>query len=45
MTTQDMQVDSFLDPGPTDNTVLVLQNQHRSEAIWAGEVGVAIVVY
>nr|XP_048334933.1 serine/threonine-protein phosphatase 7 long form homolog isoform X2 [Ziziphus jujuba var. spinosa] len=37
MTTQDMQVDSFLDPGPTDNTVLVLQNQHRSEAIWAGE--------
>lgn len=30
-------VDKFLDPGPTDNSVLVLQNQHRSEAIWAGE--------
>lgn len=35
--THDAQVDSFLDPGPVDNTVLVLQNQHRSAAIWAGE--------
>nr|POF27679.1 serine/threonine-protein phosphatase 7 long form like [Quercus suber] len=35
--TRDAQVDSFLDPGPVDNTVLVLQNQHRSAAIWEGE--------
>ncbi|KAL0013037.1 hypothetical protein SO802_000106 [Lithocarpus litseifolius] len=35
--THDAQVDSFLDPGPVDNTVLVLQNQHRSAAIWEGE--------
>lgn len=35
--TDDAQVDSFLDPGPVDNSILVLQNQHRSEAIWMGE--------
>lgn len=35
--THDAQIDSFLDPGPVDNTVLVLQNQHRSGTIWAGE--------
>ncbi|XP_031266373.1 serine/threonine-protein phosphatase 7 long form homolog isoform X2 [Pistacia vera] len=29
--------DTFLDPGPSDKSVLVLQDQHRSEAIWAGE--------
>lgn len=38
MATDDAQVDSFLDPGPVDNSILVLQNQHRSEAIWMGEV-------
>ncbi|XP_031741301.1 serine/threonine-protein phosphatase 7 long form homolog isoform X2 [Cucumis sativus] len=37
MATDDAQVDSFLDPGPVDNSILVLQNQHRSEAIWMGE--------
>ncbi|KAJ7967944.1 serine/threonine-protein phosphatase 7 long form-like [Quillaja saponaria] len=34
---QEAKVDYLLDPGPVDNSVLVLQNQHRSEAIWAGE--------
>ncbi|XP_031266286.1 serine/threonine-protein phosphatase 7 long form homolog isoform X2 [Pistacia vera] len=29
--------DTFLDPGPSDKSVLVLQDQHRSEAIWVGE--------
>ncbi|CAL1385177.1 unnamed protein product [Linum trigynum] len=28
---------SFLDPGPIDKSVLVLQGQHRSEAIWNGQ--------
>ncbi|KAI4296149.1 hypothetical protein L6164_036131 [Bauhinia variegata] len=35
--TQESKVDNFLDPGPIDTSVLMLQNQHRSEAIWAGE--------
>ncbi|KAL5555078.1 hypothetical protein UlMin_037314 [Ulmus minor] len=35
--TQSGQVNSFLHPGPVDNSVLVLQKQHRSESIWFGE--------
>ncbi|KAJ0091143.1 hypothetical protein Patl1_14748 [Pistacia atlantica] len=32
--------DTFLDPGPSVKSMLVLQDQHRSKAIWAGEVSI-----
>ncbi|CAN1140418.1 Serine/threonine-protein phosphatase 7 long form homolog [Linum perenne] len=34
---RDGGADSFLDPGPIDKSILLLQDQHRSEAIWNGQ--------
>ena len=28
----------YIQPGPSDTSLLYLQNEHRSEAIWTGQV-------
>ena len=28
----------YIQPGPSDTSLLYLQNEHRSEAIWIGQV-------
>ena len=32
----------YIQPGPSDPSLLYLQNEHRSEAIWTGQVKIFI---